>query len=150
MSRSFTGERFTIQDMSTDANQNGIFFEPLPAGTYSGSAPDTLTTESDGGRNGATAPGLFQLDLRTSYNLPVGDDRTLNFGGVPPRTAQIGFRFTYSAATGGSETIPRPDTLLGRGGTVPQGLSHGIPARSRPSATRGTPCRVGSMRCSIL
>lgn len=87
MSRSFTGERFTIQDMSTDANQNGIFFEPLPAGTYSGSAPDTLTTESDGGRNGATGPGLFQLDLRTSYNLPVGDGRTLNFGGVPPRTA---------------------------------------------------------------
>jgi hypothetical protein len=69
VSRSFTGTRFTIQDTNTDANRNGILFEPLPAGTYRGAGADAFTVESDGGRNGATGPGLFQLDLRISYDV---------------------------------------------------------------------------------
>jgi hypothetical protein len=128
VSRSFTGQRFTIQDTSMDANRNGILFEPLPAGTFTGNASDGLTIKSDGGRNGATGPSLFQLDMRVSYDVPVGQGRTLNayfelvnatdrvnfnipssdrrtsatflnprqiFGGIPPRTGQFGFRFTY-------------------------------------------------------
>jgi hypothetical protein len=71
VSRSFTGTRFTIQDTTNDANRNGILFEPLPAGTYSGIGADAMTFDSDGGRNGATGPGLFQLDLRLSYDLRV-------------------------------------------------------------------------------
>jgi hypothetical protein len=126
--RTFTGTRFTIQDTSLDANQNGILFEPLPAGTYIGNASDGLTIENEGGRNGATGPPLFQLDLRTSYDIQAGlgralnlyfeivnvtdhanfaipssDQRTLStflnpraiFGGIPPRTAQLGFRFAF-------------------------------------------------------
>jgi hypothetical protein len=72
VSRSFTGTRFTIQDTSTDANRNGILFEPLPSGTYSGASSDAFTIENEGGRNGATGPGLFQLDMRLSYDLRIG------------------------------------------------------------------------------
>src|SRR5439155_18608864 len=31
-----SGTPFTIQNTAVDANQNGILFDPLPAGTYSG------------------------------------------------------------------------------------------------------------------
>ena len=72
VSRSFTGTRFTIQDTTTDANRNGLLFEPLPAGTYTGIGADAMTVESAGGRNGATGPGLFQLDTRLSYDVRVG------------------------------------------------------------------------------
>jgi hypothetical protein len=71
VSRSFTGTRFTIQDTNTDTNRNGILFEPLPPGTYSGAGADGFTIENDGGRNGATGPGLFQLDLRISYDVRI-------------------------------------------------------------------------------
>jgi hypothetical protein len=71
VSRSFTGTRFTIQDTNTDANRNGILFEPLPEGTYSGASADAFTVDNEGGRNGATGPGLFQLDVRASYDIRV-------------------------------------------------------------------------------
>jgi hypothetical protein len=128
VSRSFTGTRFTIQNDALDANRNGILFEPVAAGTYSGSASDGLTFDFDGGRNGATGPGVFQLDMRVSYDVPVGQRRTLNayvelvnltdhvnfqtppsnqrllntflnpstiFGGIPTRTLQLGFRYSF-------------------------------------------------------
>ena len=56
--RMLTGTPFTIQDQNIDADRNGILFEPLPAGTYSGTAPGALqNVESKGGRNGAWGPG---------------------------------------------------------------------------------------------
>ena len=54
---------------NSDANRNGLLFEPLPAGTYSGTGADAMTLESNGGRNGATGPGLLQLDMRLSYDV---------------------------------------------------------------------------------
>jgi hypothetical protein len=128
VSRSFTGTRFTIQNTQFDANRNGILFEPLPAGSYTGASPDGLTFETEGGRNGATGPGVFQLDMRISYDVPVGENRALNvygevvnltdhvnfqtppsdqrlassflipsriFGGIPTRTLQLGFRYSF-------------------------------------------------------
>jgi hypothetical protein len=71
VSRSFTGTRFTIEDTTTDANRNGLLFEPLPSGTYSGVGADAFTVENDGGRNGATGPGLYELDVRASYDVRV-------------------------------------------------------------------------------
>ena len=34
--RYMTGRPFTIMDSTVDADRNGILFDPLPAGTYSG------------------------------------------------------------------------------------------------------------------
>ena len=53
-----SGTPFTLTDSTTDPNRNGIFEEPLPAGTYSGAAsnPDAITVENNGGFNGARGP----------------------------------------------------------------------------------------------
>jgi hypothetical protein len=79
MLRMLSGTPFTIHDTNIDADRNGILFDPLPAGTYSGSAPDSLqNVENKGGRNGARGPGFMQLDLRAGYRIRLGSRRTLD------------------------------------------------------------------------
>jgi len=74
-----TGTPFTLTDSSTDPDRNGFFQEPLPAGTYSGAAsnPDAITVENDGGFRGARGPGLFLLNLRAGYRIPLRGGRAL-------------------------------------------------------------------------
>ena len=74
MLRMLSGTPFTIQDQNFDTDQNGILFDPLPAGTYSGTAPGSLqNVENKGGRNGARGPGFVQLDLRAGYRAGSAD-----------------------------------------------------------------------------
>jgi hypothetical protein len=77
--RLMSGTPFTIQDTTFDLDRNGILFDPLPAGTYSGTSPDSMqNVENKGGRNGARGPGYMQLDLRAGYRARVGGRRTLD------------------------------------------------------------------------
>lgn len=77
--RALSGTPFTIQDQNSDPNQNGVLFDPLPAGTYSGTAVDSLqNVENKGGRNGARGPGFMQLDVRAGYRARLGSRRTLD------------------------------------------------------------------------
>jgi Carboxypeptidase regulatory-like domain len=77
--RMLSGQPFTIHDTNIDADQNGVLFDPLPAGTYSGTSPDSLqNVEYKGGRNGARGPGFMQLDLRGGYRAKLGGHRTLD------------------------------------------------------------------------
>jgi hypothetical protein len=78
VARALSGLPFTIQDTTTDPDQNGILFDPLPAGEYSATGPDGYSTDNDGGRNGARGPGFVQLDLRLGYRLRFAGDRTLD------------------------------------------------------------------------
>jgi Carboxypeptidase regulatory-like domain len=74
--RMLSGTPFTIQDTNIDADQNGILFDPLPAGTYSGTSADSMqNVENKGGRNGARGPGFMQLDLRAGYRAKLGSSR---------------------------------------------------------------------------
>ena len=74
--RTLSGTPFTIQDQNIDADQNGVLFDPLPAGTYSGTSADSLqNVENKGGRNGARGPGFMQLDLRGGYRAKLGSTR---------------------------------------------------------------------------
>ena len=74
--RALSGTPFTIQDQNIDADQNGVLFDPLPAGTYSGTSQDSLqNVENKGGRNGARGPGFMQLDLRGGYRAKLGSSR---------------------------------------------------------------------------
>jgi hypothetical protein len=80
--RYMSGAPFTIQDTSIDANQNGELFDPLPAGTYSGTANNSMqNVESKGGRNGAVGPDYFQIDMRVGWRgrLPKNDTLELFF-----------------------------------------------------------------------
>ncbi len=78
VARALSGLPFTIQDTTTDPDRNGILFDPLPAGEYSGTGSDSYATDNDGGRNGARGPGFFQLDLRVGYRLRLPGTRTLD------------------------------------------------------------------------
>jgi hypothetical protein len=80
--RFMSGTPFTIQDTTFDVNQNGVLFDPVPAGTYSGTAPGSMqNVKYRGGRNGAYGPGFAQVDTRFGYRQPLGGSRTLDFFG---------------------------------------------------------------------
>ena len=71
--RALSGSQFTLIDSTTDPDRNGTFAEPLPAGSYVQHGPrNPFDVDFDGGRNGATGPGLFQTDLRLGYRLRPG------------------------------------------------------------------------------
>ena len=77
--RYMTGAPFTIFDSSIDANQNGELVDPLPAGSYSGTALNSMTdVKSEGGRNGALGPDYFQLDVRAGWRVQTRPSHALN------------------------------------------------------------------------
>jgi len=76
--RFMTGAPFTLQNSNVDANQNGELFDYLPAGTYSGTGPNGISVDFDGGRNGARGPIFTQLDTRLGYRLRAGSSRTID------------------------------------------------------------------------
>jgi hypothetical protein len=79
--RALSGSPITVQDTNTDPDQNGILFDPLPAGDYSGTGKDAISVTSDGGRNGAFGPNFFQIDVRFGYRLRVMGSKTLDLFG---------------------------------------------------------------------
>jgi hypothetical protein len=79
MLRMLSGTPYTLFDSNIDADQNGVLYDPLPAGTYSGTAPGSMQNVAyRGGRNGARGPGFMQLDLRAGYRARLGSRRTLD------------------------------------------------------------------------
>jgi hypothetical protein len=91
--RLLSGTPFTIQDQNIDADRNNVLFDPLPAGTYSGTSVDALqNVENKGGRNGARGPGFAQFDLRVGYRARVGGRRTIDvFGDIFNATDRANF-----------------------------------------------------------
>ncbi len=76
--RYMSGLPFTIYNSGIDADQNGELVDPLPAGSYSGTALNAMqNVKSDGGRNGARGPDYFQLDLRAGWRRALPDQRTI-------------------------------------------------------------------------
>jgi hypothetical protein len=89
--RALSGPPFTIQDTAVDADRNGVLFDPLPAGTYSGTGANSFTVENAGGRNGARGPGFFQADVRLGYRIPLGARHLDVFGEVFNLTNKVNF-----------------------------------------------------------
>ena len=76
--RYMSGAPFTLYDSSIDADRNGELIDPLPAGTYSGTAPESLKdVEYKGGRNGAIGQDYFQADVRAGWRRPIGGTRVI-------------------------------------------------------------------------
>lgn len=80
VARALSGLPFSIQDQNIDADRNGILFDPLEGGSYSGNGSDSITVDNEGGRNGARGPNFFQLDMKVGYRLKLGSTRTLDVG----------------------------------------------------------------------
>jgi len=69
---------FTIYNSAVDVNRNGELNDPVPAGTYSGTATDSLQNVAfDGKRNGARGPRYFQADVRAGWHTRIGGRDTL-------------------------------------------------------------------------
>ena len=81
IARYLSGLAFTVQDTNTDADRNAILFDPLPAGSYSGTGTNAITVDNEGGRNGARGPDFFELDLRLGYRFRLGGSRSLDVFG---------------------------------------------------------------------
>ncbi len=80
--RYLSGEPFTILDTNFDLDRNGILFDPLPAGTYSGTGRNSFTVFNKGGRNGARGPDFFQVDMRLGYKIPIRGSHFEVFGEI--------------------------------------------------------------------
>jgi len=91
VTRYLSGDPFTIQDTNFDVDQNGILFDPLPAGKYSGSGRNPYTVFNKGGRNGARGPDYFTMDMRAGYRLPVVMARMEVFGEIFNLTNRTNF-----------------------------------------------------------
>jgi hypothetical protein len=73
------GAPFTIFDSNIDANRNGELNDPLPAGTYSGTALNAMqNVKSTGGRNGARGPDYFQIDVRAGWRSRLARGHALD------------------------------------------------------------------------
>jgi len=74
-----SGTPFTLTNSSTDPNQNGLFEEPIAAGSYSGAAGNrnAITVDNKGGFNGARGPDFSLASVRAAYRfrLPHNPNR---------------------------------------------------------------------------
>jgi outer membrane receptor protein involved in Fe transport len=122
--RALSGAPFTLQDTSTDADRNGLFFEPLPAGSYSGTGRNAFSVDSDGGRNGARGPWFFQADVRLGYQIRFGERRLDLFGEVFNLTNRANFEL---GAANGDRRLPTFLTYTAlRAGAVPRTAQLGV------------------------
>ena len=78
VARALSGSHFTLVDSTTDPDRNGTFAEPLPSGSYSSTGRNPWNVDFESKRNGATGPGLFQLDLRLGYRMRAGAGRAVD------------------------------------------------------------------------
>jgi hypothetical protein len=116
--RALSGVPFTVQDTEVDADRNGVLFDPLPAGTYSGTGPNAFTVQNDGGRNGARGPGFFQADVRVGYRVRFGARHLDVFGEVFNVTNRANFE--VAAANGDRRSTNFLTYTALRGGAVPR------------------------------
>jgi hypothetical protein len=67
--RYMSGVPFTIYNSGVDVNRNGELDDPVPPGTYSGTALNAMKNVAfDGSRNGARGPDYFQIDVRVGWH----------------------------------------------------------------------------------
>jgi Carboxypeptidase regulatory-like domain/TonB dependent receptor-like, beta-barrel/TonB-dependent Receptor Plug Domain len=74
-----SGRAFSIYDSNIDADRNGLLFDPLPAGDYSGVGTGAFTVSNKGGRNGARGPAFAEFDARFGYRMKLNENRTVDF-----------------------------------------------------------------------
>ncbi len=120
--RTMSGSPFSVYDSTTDEDRNGVLFDLLPAGTYTGTGENAIEVESDGRRNGAYGPGFFQLDVRAGYRLRFGGSRTIDFfGEVFNVTNRANFNNPTGDRRSGNFLVP----VALRGGGFPRQLQLG-------------------------
>lgn len=67
--RFMSGAPLSIHNSNVDADQNGEALDLVPEGDYSGTGPNAMSVDFDGGRNGARGPYFTQFDTRFGYRF---------------------------------------------------------------------------------
>jgi carboxypeptidase family protein/TonB-dependent receptor-like protein len=116
VTRYLSGDPFTIQDTTFDVDQNGILFDPLPAGKYSGTGRNAYSVFNKGGRNGARGPDFFQMDFRIGYRLPIATTRIEIFGDI----FNVTDRTNFDTPTGDRRSTDFLQLTALRAGGVPR------------------------------
>jgi len=135
--RYMSGAPFSIFNSNIDVDQNGELNDPSPAGTYSGTAPDSMQgVQNDGGRNGAVGPDYFQLDLRAGWRRRIRGEQAIElFLDIFNVTNRANFD-----NPAGDERLPATflvlNSLRGGGGFPRQAQSRPRDARAAPRTTR--------------
>ncbi|HSP14840.1 MAG TPA: TonB-dependent receptor [Thermoanaerobaculia bacterium] len=124
VTRYVSGDPLTIQNTSFDPDQNGVLFDPLPAGSYSGTGRNSITVHSSGGRNGARGPDFFQVDGRAAYRMTVAGSEVRLIGEVFNLTN----RANYANPSGDVRSGPTGFLVLNslRSGAVPRTFQFGV------------------------
>jgi hypothetical protein len=123
IARALSGSKFTVFDSTTDPDRNGTFAEPLPAGSYTSTGRNPWNVDSDGGRNGATGPGLFQVDLRLGYQLHPGPQRTLD---LFVEVFNVTNRANFANPSGDRRSTDFLNLVALRAGAVPTTVQLGV------------------------
>jgi hypothetical protein len=76
--RWMSGTAFTIQDTTFDLDQNGVLFDPLPAGEYCGVGQNSYCVDNKGGKAGAIGPKYTQTDMRFGWRFRPRGNATLD------------------------------------------------------------------------
>src|SRR5262245_20729068 len=110
VARALSGLPFSLNNGAIDPDLNGIQFEPLAAGSYTGQgARNNFTVDNyESKRNGARGPNFFELDMRFGYRIPIAKQRHVE-------TAADVFNLTNHtnfAIPGGNQNAPTTFLVL--------------------------------------
>jgi hypothetical protein len=130
-----SGTPFTLTDSTTDPDLNGIFQEPLPAGTYSGAAtnPNAITVENKGGYNGARGPDFSLASVRAAYRFKLpgnGNKRIMAYVDVFNITNRANFSNPVSTAGTGGAAVTSADRRDAATFLILRSIRNGGPSRT--------------------
>ena len=76
--RYMSANPFTMYNSQLDLDRNGTNWDPLPAGTYSGTGADAFTAEHNGRQGGTRQGDYINLDVRFGWRARPSDGDTLD------------------------------------------------------------------------
>jgi outer membrane receptor protein involved in Fe transport len=119
--RYLSGDPFTIQNTNFDLDQNGVLFDPVPAGQYEGGGNKYST---DGGRNGARGPDFMQIDTRVGYRIPAHGVQVELIAEIFNLTDRANFTAPNGDVRSGAANFLQNTAL--RAGAVPRTMQFGV------------------------
>ena len=76
--RYMSANPFTMYNSQLDLDRNGTNWDPIPAGTYTGTGDDAFTVEHNGRQGGARAGDYINLDVRFGWRARPAEGDTLD------------------------------------------------------------------------
>ena len=124
--RYMSANPFTMYNSQLDLDRNGTNWDPIPAGTYTGTGDDAFTVEHNGRQGGARAGDYINLDLRFGWRARPAEGDTLDiyFDIINVFNRPNFFVASYANGDQNSGNFSRY-TLL-RSGGIPQQANFGI------------------------